>query len=174
MDFLAHRRRARQWVFAGLVSLVFFCTGVIRVWLAAVDVHHARAANETVRRALGKAAPGNQGLTPDSRAANRAHVSKILQQDWNKMFSTIENMNPTETTLLGVSADGETGSIRLVYRLGSLAAVSMLTAQLNAGYDAPPWVLESAGGFRAARSAAARDMTSQELEATWSGKLQGL
>lgn len=114
--------------------------------------------------------------TPPARAADArlpqaAKAAKLLQQDMNTPFAVIENLKEPQTRLRHLYLDVESGAIRLEYELDSMMRASTVTAVLNAGYDEPPWQLES---LTSGRSGSGSVSSSPGVLGLWSSQLDKL
>lgn len=108
-------------------------------------------------------APKEAPLNPKRASAEQA--AKLLQQDMNKVFATIENLKEPGTRLRNLSLDGASGILRLEFEIDSVVRASTLTAALNEGYGTRPWQLESVSS--AASSNFTGFATSHPMRALW-------
>lgn len=108
-------------------------------------------------------APKEMPLSPKKASAEQA--AKLLQQDLNKVFSTIEVLKEPGVRLRSLSLDGSSSVVRLEFEIDSVAKATALTAVLNAGYDGRPWQLE--GVSSAGNNNAMGFATTQTVRAIW-------
>lgn len=105
----------------------------------------------------------------DQKSIQLRAISRVLQRDWNVPFASIENLSEPGTKLLSFSADAASDSVRVEYEVDSMSHAAALTAALNAGYETPPWKLDSA------TASAARGRPGVEaMRATWTTKVEML
>jgi hypothetical protein len=101
----------------------------------------------------------------DSNAQQLSRIRARLQFDWNPAFATLENIDLPGVRLMSMSATaGET--IRVEYRVSSVAQASELTTLLNAGRPYPVWRLDSVtmGPL----------VVNSDMQGTWSATLNEL
>ena len=74
------------------------------------------------------------------RQASLAKSAQLLQEDVNQLFAAAENLQEPGVQLRSLVFEGV---LRLEYGLESLQKASVVTTQLNLGYEHKPWQLES-------------------------------
>lgn len=110
-------------------------------------------------------------LTPaDPRYASAEQAARLLQQDLNKAFATVESLQEPGVRLRNLNLEVASNVLRLEYELDSMAKASSITTTLNAGYESRPWQLESVsavGGNPQVGVVA----SAQAVRGIWSGQL---
>lgn len=115
-------------------------------------------------------APEEIRLNP--RHASAEQAAKLLQQDMNKVFATVENLAEPGTRLRNLSLDGASGIVRLEFELDSMSRAASLTTLFNTGYENRPWQLESVSG--AANNNPMGFATAQAIRGIWTVQLDKL
>lgn len=142
IDFIEDRRWQWVWAFAVLFGV---CVMAWASW-------HWQKTSSTVRDAENRIGVAGQQLklldAPKEIRLNPRHASaeqaaKLLQQDLNKVFATVENLAEPGTRLRNLSLDGSSGILRLEFELDSMNRAASLTTLFNTGYENRPWQLES-------------------------------
>lgn len=81
---------------------------------------------------------------PDPRQASIEQALRLLHQNLNPLFATVENLQESGVRLQSLSLDANADSVRLEYVLDTLPRAASVTAVLNAGFEEQrPWRLES-------------------------------
>lgn len=78
----------------------------------------------------------------DPRGASVQAAQRLLRRDWNRVFDAVEDPALAQARLIRMSADAESGEIRLEYELESFGHASVVTAALNAPGTTTAWQLE--------------------------------
>lgn len=120
----------------------------------------------SVRDATAKA---RAAQAADSGLQQQRTVAKLLRQDWNPAFATVESLQLPGIRLVQLSFDASSQAVRIEYEVESVAQATAVTSAINSGFDAPPWRLE---GITA--GAAAGITGPQRMRATWVTQLHRL
>lgn len=171
IDFIVDKRW--QWVWA--TALIFGVS--LMGWASWQWQITSRAVRDTESR-IGIAgqqlkllnAPKEIRLNP--RHASAEQAAKLLQQDLNKVFATVENLAEPSTRLRNLSLDGTSGILRLEFEVDSMSRAASLTSIFNTGYENRPWQLESVGG--AANNNPMGFATAQTIRGIWTVQLDKL
>lgn len=168
IDFISDRRWRWVWALA-LLSAACFAGIYARQWhkssKAAQDTENLISVAKESLALL--SAPKEVPLNPKRLSAEQA--AKLLQQDLNKAFATIEKLKEPGARLRSLNFDGASGVLRLEFEIDSVANAAALTAVLNAGYDTRPWQLEAVSG--AAANNTMGFATAQAMRGLWFAEL---
>lgn len=146
IDFIENRRWRLVWAVAGML-VVGLMGGTVWQWEKmdqALREQSDRIAAAQLRLQQLRVVP--TPINADPRRASIDQAAKFLQQDFNKAFATVENLQEKGVRLRSLSLEAGTNTLRLEYDLDAMAKASVVTAALNAGYENRPWRLESASG----------------------------
>ena len=108
----------------------------------------------------------------DPRYASAEQAARLLQLDLNKAFAVVENIKEPGVRLRSMQLEPAGNTLRLEYELDAMAKATLITELLNAGYDVPPWQLESvsaSGGNQVSYMP-----TGQAVRGIWSAQLSNL
>lgn len=142
IDFIQDKRWRWIWITCLLFGTVLSGVTVWQWQKSDRAIRETESRLQIVRQKLSQlSAPKESPLNPRQGSAEQA--AKLLQQDLNKVFATIENLKEPGTRLRNLSLDGSSGALRLEYEIDSVGKAASLTTILNAGYDTRPWQLES-------------------------------
>jgi len=164
IDFISDRRWRWVWALA-LLSATCVAGMYVRQWhTSSKAVRDTEILISVARERLALlTAPKEVPLNPKRPSAEQA--AKLLQQDLNKAFATIENLKEPGARLRSLNFDSASGVLRLEFEIDSVAKAAALTAVLNAGYDTRPWQLETVSG--AAANNAMGFATAQAMRGLW-------
>lgn len=171
IDFMEDKRWQWVWTFAVLFG------ACLMGWASWQWQKTSSAVRDTENR-IGVArqqlellnAPKEIRLNPKQAGAEQA--VKLLQQDLNKVFATVENLAEPGTRLRNLSLDGASGILRLEFELDSMNRAASLTTIFNTGYEHRPWQLESVSG--AASNNPIGFATAQTIRGIWTVQLDKL
>ncbi|OOG37826.1 hypothetical protein [Polaromonas sp. A23] len=142
IDFIQDKRWRWIWI-ACLLSGVLLSGVTVWQWQKSDRaIRETGSRIEGVRQKLSQLNAPKESL-PNPRHGSAEQAAKLLQQDLNKVFATIENLKEPGTRLRNLSLDGASGALRLEFEIDSVGKAASLTALLNTGYDNRPWQLES-------------------------------
>lgn len=134
---------------------VWVCAAVVCVALVAATAWKWQKLDRATRETRDQIAAIEQELqrarTPvltkvDPRQTSIDQAVKLLSQDLNKAFATVEGLQEPGVRLRTLTLDATSNTLRLEYDLDSVVKASSVTAALNGGYDNAPWKLESVSG----------------------------
>lgn len=108
----------------------------------------------------------------DPRYASAEQAARLLQLDLNKAFAVVENIREPGVRLRNMQLEPGSNTLRLEYELDAMAKTTLITELLNAGYDVPPWQLESVTSMPP--SQAGFMAISQIARGIWSAQLSRL
>lgn len=173
IDFVEDRSWRFVWLCAGLLILGILGVFAWHAWQA------ERAAGEIRERIAAAQARLAQLQAPvaraiDPRHASAAQAAKILQQDPNKPFAVVENLEEAGARLQALSLDSASDTLRLEYELASVAGASSVSAALNAGYERGPWRLESLNVVAKGASVGVVAPAQAAVRGIWSAQLSAL
>lgn len=169
IDWVAGHRLSAVWLALGFAACIVLGTAAgydvkLRRDTAAVDREIA-----TLRLRLQQATAGEQErAAPNPRHASLAQAARLLSQDLNPVFTTVERVDIAGALLRSLSIDVKTGEVRAEYELDDFARVAEVDEAFNAGLTERPWKLE-----RATVSASQSGM-SAGVRAAWRVSLQAL
>lgn len=173
IDFAHGRRWIAIWlpacaIMGGVLGAALQQGRMIEAATRNAQQSRARLATESAE-ALKAQAQYTADRANDSRRTELQGVAAALLRDWNPAFATVENMRQPGMRLLLLHLDAASGTIRVEYELESVAQAAALTADLNAGFAAAPWRLETIGG-----TAAPAVGRSGRVRAAWNTRLDAL
>ena len=175
IDFIAQRRWRWVWGVAALACLALIGASAWQ-WQQIDQARRAKQAEiqtllDAQKRMQRLQAPEPQSAAPKPGAQQAA---RLLQQDLNKVFATVENLQLPGARLRALSIDAASNTLRLEYELDSLVKASSLTQELNRGYDSAPWRFEGATsiGVREATGLGAGNLAqTQAYRGVWLAQL---
>jgi hypothetical protein len=145
IDFAQDRRWQWLWPAAAISGLCIIGLAGWQWRQNSAAAHGMESRTEALRVQLARlSAPKEAAFNPKQASAEQA--GKLLRQDLNKVFASVENLKEPGIRLRQLSLDGTSGTLRLEFELDTVAKAASLTAVLNAGYEHKPWQLESITG----------------------------
>ena len=100
-------------------------------------------------------------------------ISRLLAQDLNKVFGTIEGISDKGVRLVSMSFDANSGAMELTYELESIELANVVTQRLNLGYDKKPWHMKSLSSVSKMMSPSMGSQASA-FRANWTANYEGL
>lgn len=105
----------------------------------------------------------------DPREASTARALKLMRADLNKAFLPVEGLVEPGAVLRSMVIDQASDTLRVEYTLATVESIARITSQLNTGYDAAPWTLETAMA-----SPGLNNSGKAELRAVWTARFSRL
>jgi predicted negative regulator of RcsB-dependent stress response len=163
-----------RFVWSVAATFVFGVAGALawHAWKTEQSSAQVRARMEELQNRLHQTSQAVP-VAADPRHASAMRAAKLLQQDPNKPFAAIENLDETGARLLTMSLDSASDALRLEYELASVEQASAVSAALNAGYERAPWRLESVNAVTKGTAMGVVGPT-QAVKGIWSAQLSAL
>lgn len=165
IDFV-HRPR---WLFVWLpaVLVVSLAVGVVAARQHKLDgsVRSMQKRTELLLPQLRKAEPNeDQKRAAAQLDLQRRSMERVLKQDWNPAFATVENVREPGTKLISLTLDAESQAVRLDYEVASMAQALALDRAMNEGTDRPTWKFEGVSARQ----------RGEPMNAAWRARLEEL
>jgi hypothetical protein len=145
VDFIPDERW--RWLWGAALACALALSGAV-LWQAWPVLQSRQQSREQITqmqqrlaRLQGSAVP--EQASSDPRRPSLEQAARLLQQDLNKAFATIENLQIPGARLRAMNLEASGSQLRLEFEVDSVATASSVTAELNKGYDKLPWRLES-------------------------------
>jgi hypothetical protein len=146
VDFVTPRAWLAVWAVAGLCALGITAWALSAWWPLQQALRSEQGKLEQLQKQLGQASsPTAPTASPKTQHAQK--IAQALQFDLNKVFRPIEALKLPGVRLKTFNVDMSSASIRLEYEFDGLATAAVITENLNAGFDSPPWRLEGVSAF---------------------------